>query len=324
MKKATKLISLVSALLIGQMLVGVAFAVQDSPTMGSIEQDLTEYLEANHPELEPRSPEYVSYLVDVLMEDADPGLAALPNYDDIQYFAGEYLYQLDLWQASGSATDDATFTLPKSYKAKTIDTVQKEVYAQQTQEDQLYAEATDSIIKTPDASINYNQDNSTAYALKYATSYNSNYATHSKDCTNFVSQCLHAGGFAMKKPSSPAIGITNTTKYWYSIKYQEWHTNSYVNRWKETSSWIGVADFYKYCVSKGAKIITCNTLKSLQNTAKVGDIVQLKKSGGSWYHSIIISSGTKGNLNYCGHTSNRKNYPVSKITGSVQYRIIRF
>lgn len=53
MKKATKLISLVSALLIGQMLVGVAFAVQDSPTMGSIEQDLTEYLEANHPELNP-------------------------------------------------------------------------------------------------------------------------------------------------------------------------------------------------------------------------------------------------------------------------------
>ena len=324
MKKAITILSLVSALLVGQLCMGTAFAAQDSPTMGSLEQDLTEYLEANRPELEPGSAEYVSYLVSVLMEDADPGLAALPNYDDIQYYAGEYLYQMDLWQASEDATDDATFALPESYKAKTIDTIKKEVLVQQSQEDQLYAEATDSVIRKPDASINYNQDNATAYALKYAISYNSKYATHSKDCTNFVSQCLHAGGFAMKKPSNPSTGITKTTKYWYSIRYQEWHTNNYVYRWKESSSWINVADFYTYCVSKGAKIIKCNSLKSLQNTAKVGDIVQLKKSGGSWYHSIIISSGVKGNLKYCGHTANRRNRSVSKIEDVAEYRIIRF
>lgn len=47
--------------------------------------------------------------------------------------------------------------------------------------------------------------------------------------------------------------------------------------WMESSSWVNIADFYTYCVSKGAKIIKCNSLKSLQNTAKVGDIVQLKK-----------------------------------------------
>ena len=83
--------------------------------------------------------------------------------------------------------------------------------------------------------------------------------------------------------------------------------------------WIGVDDLYKYCVANGATIYIYSSMKSLQSNAKIGDIVQLKNSSGNWYHSIIITGGSQGKYTYCGHTSNRKNYALSNITGDSRY-----
>ncbi|WRY49101.1 amidase domain-containing protein [Anaerostipes sp. PC18] len=38
------------------------------------------------------------------------------------------------------------------------------------------------------------------YALKWANSRNKKYKKHRNDCTNFVSQCVNAGGKKMNKP----------------------------------------------------------------------------------------------------------------------------
>lgn len=86
---------------------------------------------------------------------------------------------------------------------------------------------------------------------------------------------------------------------------------------------VNAGDFFTYWKTRGGLVTTGLSKSQLQSKAKKGDIVQLKKDG-SWYHSIIITSGTTGNWNYCGHTSNRKDKPISAITEATEYRILRF
>lgn len=128
----------------------------------------------------------------------------------------------------------------------------------------------------------------------------------------------------MKKPSSPKPGITSTTDYWYSIRYEDWHGNSYSYKWKESTSWINVGAFYTHCISSGARYIYCNSLKKVQDSARLSDIVQLKNKSGNWHHSIIITNGCKGSFQYSAHSDNQCDKPLSHITGELAYRIIRF
>jgi hypothetical protein len=90
-----------------------------------------------------------------------------------------------------------------------------------------------------------------------------------------------------------------------------------------SSSFIGVDDFFTYWKGRCEKVIYGLTIKDLQNAAKKGDIVQFYQDG-DWFHSIIITSGSKGNWKYCGHSNNRKDYKVSEISGITKFRILRF
>lgn len=131
-------LTLASALLLGQLFIGTAFAINSSPTIGSVEDDFVAYLDENHPDLMFGTSEFVDYLVNILMCDSDSRLASLPNYDDIRFYAGEYLYQMDLWQAVKSEDDDSLFTLSESYKEKTLDEIKVEASEQQVADEQLY------------------------------------------------------------------------------------------------------------------------------------------------------------------------------------------
>ena len=68
------------------------------------------------------------------------------------------------------------------------------------------------------------------------------YGKHA-DCTNFVSQCVHAGGIKMTMPQSHPINkIHSTVKYWYAkMPPQRPH---YI--YSTSTSWIRVSDFYRY------------------------------------------------------------------------------
>ena len=52
----------------------------------------------------------------------------------------------------------------------------------------------------------FNSNNAIAYARKYALEYNSNYIDFNDmggDCTNFISQCLYAGGIPLSSTWTP-------------------------------------------------------------------------------------------------------------------------
>ena len=184
----------------------------------------------------------------------------------------------------------------------------------------LYAYCANNPVNYVDPSGHkYSVNQAVKYALKWANGRNKKYKKHRNDCTNFVSQCVNAGGKNMNKPKSWPLdkNILDTTKYWAVKSFR-----AIVTTWKETSSWIGVNDFYTYWKKHNASLQFCSSIKELQKKAKKGDIVQLHNSK-KWHHSIIITAGKKGNWKYSAHSKQRRNEPVKNIKGEKKYRIIR-
>lgn len=322
--------ALSAVLLIGAAVPAYATNPEDDITMGSLEEELLSYLAENYPEVEYGTAEFIEYIMGVLVEDDDPTLAAFPNYEYIKYFCGEYMGQLDYYQTTPDyyqATIEGPlekFIPSVEFLAKTVSERKAEVAQQDLLDERLYA-AMKSTREANAAAINFDVDAATTYALNHAENYNKQYNTYASDCTNFVSQALHAGGLDMRKPSNPPLGIMDTSTYWYSIKYQDYHGNTPVWKWRESSSWLRVVDLYSYCTIKSAELASFTNIDDLIDNVKVGDVVQLRNSKGVWYHSIIVTGqDDNGEFKYCGHTKNRYDEPLRNAAGADRYRFIRF
>ncbi len=111
------------------------------------------------------------------------------------------------------------------------------------------------------------------YAKRWALSFNPNYYNFSSiggDCTNFVSQCIHAGGVVM-----------NFDRY-------GWFYLSLNNR---APAWSGVNEFWNFGINNkgvGLKLTECE-LSDLD----VGDIIQLY-NGQKYYHNLFVTSVDNG------------------------------
>lgn len=84
-------------------------ATTDDATLGSIQEDVMNYLEMNHPDIEFGTQEYIEYISDVVMFDSDKELTELSNYEDIQFYCVEYLHELDEQQLNGDLKGDVPF-----------------------------------------------------------------------------------------------------------------------------------------------------------------------------------------------------------------------
>ncbi len=111
------------------------------------------------------------------------------------------------------------------------------------------------------------------------------------DCTNFVSQCLLAGG-----------GVMNYDKI------KGWYYNSSFDR---SASWTSVAYFMKYLLrkedSKGPK----GEIISLSEV-EVGDILFLRQNPTHFNHSLIITRKVGGRVFVCAHTNSALDKPLNE------------
>ena len=138
------------------------------------------------------------------------------------------------------------------------------------------------------------------YARRWALGRNPEYYNFENiggDCTNFASQCIYAGAKVMNY--TPVTG---------------WYYNSVADR---TASWSGVEYLYKFLINNRsvgpfARIVN-------RDEAKVGDIVQLGRSDGSFYHSPVITAVTPTIL-VAAHTFDALDRPLD----SYIYDNIRF
>ena len=163
------------------------------------------------------------------------------------------------------------------------------------------------VVQAPRAHA-YSGGNAAAYADRYAVNGNcGNYPCLSDDCTNFVSQAVHAGGFSMK-----GIGGSTTDDNNWFIQSCWWCWYGY--NWSH--SWTVAGDYYTFLqwdypggYNWGTKSGSDAEFYSGLDT---GDVLFYDwDSNGSLDHSAIqVSVGTDPTSGWYGdlideHTSNR-------------------
>lgn len=139
----------------------------------------------------------------------------------------------------------------------------------------------------------YDRYSALNYARKFAKSRNQNYYDFDKlggDCTNFVSQCLFAGAKIMNY--TPITG---------------WYYNSLSDR---TPSWTGVEFLYNF-LTKNNGLGPFGKLVSV-NQIDVGDVIQLGRATGEFYHTLFISEIIDDKILVCSHTRDALDKPLNE------------
>lgn len=148
----------------------------------------------------------------------------------------------------------------------------------------------------------YDRRAAVAYARRWAFSRNPKFYDFSNlggDCTNFASQCVYAGSGVMNY--TPVFG-------WY-----------YINADNRTASWTGVEYFYNFLtgnkegVGPFAEEVGANEIE-------VGDIIQLGRANGDFYHSPVVVGFSGGQLLIAAHTYDALNRPIN----SYRFERIRY
>lgn len=138
----------------------------------------------------------------------------------------------------------------------------------------------------------YNSTAAAKYLATYWSKPNPKYRTFEKDCTNFASQALRAGGWTF------VTGYKNNSNYW-------WYNNT-----TQSKSWVNV----EYLGSFARSSKRCVMLKSVWKLG-LGDMLQVKPAGSSVKsHTMMVSYIDKNGkpcLTY--HTTNRHKVPMSEI-----------
>ena len=240
--------------------------------------------------------------------------------NEVCYAGGIYDHSTGLYYLN------ARYYNPEDGRFVTEDTYRGETAKPET--GHLYAYCANNPVNYVDPSGHkYDKHAAANYALRWGMSFNPEYANHTGqgDCTNFVSQCVHAGGVPMRRPRSVYArpDIYRTNMYWYSVRYKNYR-NAY--RRKETTAWTTVKGFFAHWkFKKNTKIIKCKNLEELKKKVDLGDIVQLHSRKEGWHHSIIISVKESSKICYAGHSKRHKWANINKIKkGQDKYRIIRF
>lgn len=133
-----------------------------------------------------------------------------------------------------------------------------------------------------------------SYAQKWAYVYNPSYCDFNDlggDCTNFISQCLFAGGAAMN--------FTRDTGWYY---------NSLSDR---AAAWTGVEYFYRFIVRNNDTGPFGHEIPLSE--ARVCDIIQLGSSEG-FYHTLLVSGIKNGEFLLAAHTFDCFDRPLSSYS----------
>lgn len=141
--------------------------------------------------------------------------------------------------------------------------------------------------------LNYDRTAVYNYAKKWAFGRNPKFYDFSAiggDCTNFASQCVYAGAQVMNY--TPTFG-------WY-----------YTSVNQRTPSWTGVEYFYNFLVNNSEGAGPFAEERPLDEL-EIGDIVQLGRATGDFYHSPVVVRIDRGKIYIAAHSYDAFNRPLS-------------
>ncbi|MDR0426624.1 MAG: amidase domain-containing protein [Clostridiales bacterium] len=142
----------------------------------------------------------------------------------------------------------------------------------------------------------YDREAARAYALRWAYGRNPRYADFSDmggDCTNFVSQCLFAGGLSMNY--TPVLG---------------WYYRSLNNR---APAWTGVEYLYQF-LTRGNSRPGPGAYVCAPEELMPGDLAQLSFDGKTFSHSLFVSDVTPSGIFICTHTYDARQKNLASYT----------
>ena len=154
----------------------------------------------------------------------------------------------------------------------------------------------------------YRADRAVSYARAWALSRNPLFVDFTGlggNCTNFVSQCILAGGGVMNY--TPDFG-------WY-----------YGGPNDRAPAWTGVTYFYDF-ITRAPAFASRNggigpfAEEVLRTDVVPGDVVQLANESGIWYHSMLVSEVGDAEIYVCAHSIDSLDRALSTYT----YDDIRF
>ncbi len=128
----------------------------------------------------------------------------------------------------------------------------------------------------------YNRRNAVAYAHKWALGANPDFYHFGGiggDCTNFISQCLLAGGGEM----------IDSQDGWF-----------YFSKDYRSPSWTSVEALQKFLLDKSAGLFaSISEIASLEE----GDIIQLRQNKERFNHTLIITKKSESGIYVCAHSN---------------------
>ena len=167
----------------------------------------------------------------------------------------------------------------------------------------------------------YDVQKAVAYARTYAFESNPAYGQFELNCTNFVSQCLVAGGITMK--GEPEI---SEKKRWnISDKETEWYSGSEqcdrdgLTHYSMSETFVKTDAFFEYFTEELGYTFTKydnnyeGNLKCYQEMA-AGDVLVLYNEDGTVAHLGLVSGIGDKNAYYCGNTAERRDFSVFTIS----------
>ncbi len=157
----------------------------------------------------------------------------------------------------------------------------------------------------------YNREAAVAYAKKWALGRNPAYKDYELlggDCTNYISQSLHAGGIPFDHNGE---------------EYKKWYWYSDGNR---TPSWTSAELLHVYIMANNNKYSQNHGIyarPAAYNELELGDLVQLVYNGNAYHTMIVTDIVLEGEyvLDYLvsQHTYDLLDYPLSMKVGERRY-----
>ncbi|UOQ43626.1 amidase domain-containing protein [Halobacillus salinarum] len=152
----------------------------------------------------------------------------------------------------------------------------------------------------------YNRREAVRYAERWWDSYNPSYHHFEVDCTNYISQCLRAGG-------APMWGMSNRSKGW-------WYSGS---SW--SYSWA-VANALRWYLSGSRQGLTATEVSSPEQLS-LGDVIcyDFQGNGRFDHNTIVVHKDTQGMPLVNAHTTNSRHRYWSYLdstayTPDIQYK----
>lgn len=303
-----------------------------SITYGQIQDLIEEYFDVQQMDLSFGTEHFYQYAFNQVHEDTDQALVNHPAYEQILSYLTRYMlmYQdylmvshvmeqnaaSDAMMLATSFTDNPcliydnitnefNFVLTDEFLAQTL-------AEHKAENDAKLAEVAAWVLSQRSTTYSvpsYSPTNAINYAYSYVHSdgtmlFSPIYPSYSSNCTNYVSQCIHAGGLAMNGSNSSA-GIHSSTTAWYCRPLTSTYSLS--------TSWVRATDFYSYMYKNANSTRMYYTVEELYENCRPGDVVQLvRKSNSEVYHSVIITQKDFETARYCAHSTGRRNADISE------------